>query len=86
MIGLTGSKEQVDEAAKGYRVYHSEGPKDSDGDYIVSSSSDLMSVCDKENDSTDIYFELLADYRIGISDLLHHIYNGIIKSSVPLFW
>ncbi|XP_025136329.3 protein SCO1 homolog, mitochondrial isoform X2 [Bubalus bubalis] len=38
LIGLTGTKEEIDQVARAFRVYYSPGPKDEDEDYINLSS------------------------------------------------
>ena len=43
LVGLTGTKEEIHQVAKAYRVYYSVGPADDDDDYLVSSIPILQS-------------------------------------------
>ncbi|CAJ0921274.1 unnamed protein product, partial [Mesorhabditis belari] len=52
--GYTGTKEQVGKVAKTFRVYHSEGPKTTEDDYIVDHTV-IMYLIDPEGNFHDYY-------------------------------
>ena len=54
MIGLTGSRDQVDAASRAFRVYYSSGPKDDDSDYLVDHTV-IMYLIDSSGDFCEYF-------------------------------
>jgi len=53
-VGLTGTEEEIEAAAKSYRVYYSVGPIDADEDYIVDHSMNMY-LMNPRGDFVDFY-------------------------------
>lgn len=64
LIGLTGTQQQINEVARNFRVYYSQGPRDEDNDYIVDHTI-IMYLLNPEGEFIDYYGQNKTDEEVA---------------------